>query len=77
MPTFNRLEAVFYDDEKIRPYSVLINPTTSSIPAPALTPIQRVVFALSQVGHPRFKAPTFEDCKFTARGATTVNIAMK
>ena len=34
-------------------------------------------FALSQVGHPRFKVPTFEDCKFTVRGATTVTIAMK
>ena len=34
-------------------------------------------FALSQVGHPRFKVPTFEDCKFNVRGATTVTIAMK
>lgn len=35
-------------------------------------------FALSQVGHPRFKIPTFDDCKFTVRGATTtVTIAMK
>ncbi len=34
-------------------------------------------FALSQVGHPRFKVPTFEDCKFTVRGTTTVTIAMK
>ena len=34
-------------------------------------------FALSQVGHPRFKVPTFDDCKFTVRGATTVAITMK
>jgi len=35
-------------------------------------------FALSIVGHPRFKVPTFEDCKFTVRGATTtVAISMK
>lgn len=35
-------------------------------------------FALSNVGHPRFKVPTFEDCKFTVKGpATTVAISMK
>lgn len=34
-------------------------------------------FALSNVGHPRFKVPTFEDCKFTVTGPTTVTIRMK
>ena len=35
-------------------------------------------FALSNVGHPRFKVPTFEDCKFKVSGpATTVAISMK
>ena len=34
-------------------------------------------FALSNVGHPRFKVPTFEDCKFKVNGPTTVTIAMK
>lgn len=35
-------------------------------------------FALSNVGHPRFKVPTFEDCKFKVSGATTtVAISLK
>ena len=34
-------------------------------------------FALSNVGHPRFKVPTFEDCMFNVNGPTTVTIAMK
>jgi uncharacterized protein (DUF2141 family) len=34
-------------------------------------------FALSNVGHPRFKVPTFEDCMFKVNGPTTVTIAMK
>ena len=34
-------------------------------------------FALSQVGHPRFRVPTFEDCMFKVNGPTTVTIAMK
>ena len=35
-------------------------------------------FALSNVGHPRFRVPTFEDCKFKVNGpATTVAISMK
>ncbi len=34
-------------------------------------------FALSQVGHPRFKVPTFEDCMFKVNGPTTVTIVMK
>ena len=35
-------------------------------------------FALSQVGHPRFRVPTFDDCKFTVCGVTTtVAIATK
>lgn len=34
-------------------------------------------FALSQVGHPRFKVPTFEDCMFKVNSPTTVTIAMK
>ena len=34
-PTFDGLGAVFYDDGKIRPYSVLIYPTTSCM-LPAL-----------------------------------------
>lgn len=34
-------------------------------------------FALSNVGHPRFKVPSFEDCKFNVDGPTTVTIAMK
>jgi uncharacterized protein (DUF2141 family) len=34
-------------------------------------------FALSNVGHPRFKVPTFEDCMFKVNGPTTVTISMK
>lgn len=35
-------------------------------------------FALSNNVHPRFKVPTFDDCKFTVSGATTtVAISMK
>ena len=35
-------------------------------------------FALSKVGHPRFRVPTFEDCMFKVSGATTtVAISMK
>jgi uncharacterized protein (DUF2141 family) len=35
-------------------------------------------FALSNVGHPRFRVPTFDDCKFTVTGpSTTVAISMK
>ena len=29
-------------------------------------------FALSNVGHPRFRVPTFEDCMFKVSGATTI-----
>ena len=35
-------------------------------------------FALSNNVHPRFRVPTFDDCKFTVGGAaTTVTISMK
>ena len=34
-------------------------------------------FALSNVGHPRFKVPTFEDCVFKVNGPTMVTISMK
>lgn len=34
-------------------------------------------FALSNVGHPRFKVPTFDDCKFIVCGTTTVAISME
>jgi uncharacterized protein (DUF2141 family) len=34
-------------------------------------------FALSNVGHPRFKVPTVEDCMFKVNGPTTVTISMK
>jgi len=35
-------------------------------------------FALSNNVHPRFRVPTFDDCKFTVSGAaTTVSISMK
>ena len=35
-------------------------------------------FSLSKIGHPRFKVPTFENCKHTVSGVTTtVAISMK
>ena len=34
-------------------------------------------FALSNVGHPRFKVPTFDDCKLIFCGTTTVAISME